>query len=66
MRSLVSLNVDRTHGGGYRSLEAVMASTELRQHLLETALAELNSIQRKYRDLQELQSVWGEVDTIKE
>lgn len=64
MRSLVSLSSDRKHGGGYRRLEDVMASPDLRHHLLETALAELNAIQRKYRALEELQIVWGAVDVI--
>lgn len=65
-RSLVSLNVDRYNhqGGGYRSLNDVMADPNLRQHLLETALAELNSIERKYRQIQELDSVWSGIHDV--
>ncbi len=66
VRRLVSLNVDRKHGGGYRLLEEVLERPDLRQHLLETALAELNAIQRKYQNLQELELVWGAVDVIEE
>lgn len=64
VRSLVSLNVDRTKGGGYRRLEDVLGKPDLRQHLLETALAELNAIQRKYNALQELDEVWTSVGNI--
>lgn len=66
-RSLVSLNVDRYNhqGGGYRSLNDVMADPNLRQHLLETALSELNAIERKYRHIQELDTIWGDLGTIR-
>lgn len=63
-RGLVSLLDDRHKGGGYRSLNDVMAEPTLRQHLLETALAELNAVQRKYQQLQELETVWGSVRSI--
>lgn len=66
VRSLVSLNVDRTKGGGYRLLDDVINTPALRYHLLETALSELNAVERKYQHLQELESVWGAVDDIKD
>ncbi len=64
VRNLVSLNQDRYNGGGYRLLDDVMNTPSLRQHLLETALAELNSIERKYQHLKELDLVWGAVDSL--
>lgn len=64
IRGLVSLNVDRRAGGGYRMLNEVMSRPDLRHHLLETALAELKSIERKYQHLQELEAVWGAVEEV--
>lgn len=66
VRALTSLNVDRHNGGGYRFLDRVMESPVLRQHLLETAFAELESVQRKYQTLQELEIVWGAVEEVRE
>lgn len=65
IRSLVSLNVDRVKGGGYRALDEVLAQPALRQHLLETALSEFSALERKYKHLQELESIWIDVAGVK-
>jgi len=66
VRALTSLNVDRRGGGGYRFMDRVMESPTLRQHLLETAFAELESVQRKYDSISELDRVWGTVEEVRE
>jgi hypothetical protein len=55
---MVSLSIDRVQGGGYRSLDDVVAIPDLRQVLLEDAFRELGRIQAKYQRVQELASVW--------
>ncbi len=64
VRALTSLEIDRHNGGGYRFMEDVLADPVLREHLLTTALHELESIERRYQHLQELEQVWGAVDEV--
>jgi len=58
VRVWVSLAEDRkADGGGYRTTEAILSRSELRQQLLEDALKELEVFERKYAHLQELAEV---------
>ena len=60
VRTYVSLHHDRQgEGGGYRALVDVLADADLRESLLEEALAELKVFQQKYRVLKELAPVFA-------
>jgi len=63
-RRFVSLTVDRAEGG-YRPLNEVMQRIDLRQQMLDDALADLDRIQKKYQHLQELSKVWAARDQVK-
>jgi hypothetical protein len=58
-RQYVSLSVDRVEGGGYRRIEQVLGQQDLRTVLLQDALHELQRMQAKYAELQELDKVWA-------
>jgi hypothetical protein len=58
---LVSLSLDRVHGGGYRAIDDVIASRNLSAIMLADALAELERVQARYSHVQELTAVWEEV-----
>lgn len=60
----VSLVSDRRNGGGYRTLESVMSSEELREQLLRQALDEFQRVRRKYQTLQELTPVFTALDRV--
>ena len=57
-RQLISLSVDRAVGG-YRSLDDVLARPDLREVMLNDALAELERLEIKYEHLKELAEVWA-------
>lgn len=62
-RAFVSLAGDRLHnGGGYRAIGAVLSAADLRADLVATALAELESLRRRYAHLSELAEVFASVD----
>jgi hypothetical protein len=62
-RRFVSLSIDRGEGG-YRQISDVMSSADLRKVMLDDALAELERMQKKYRHLQELETVWAARDRV--
>ncbi len=62
VKQFTSLEMDRVKGGGYRFMEDVLATDALRQHLLESAVRELESVQRRYTQLEELAAVWGAIE----
>lgn len=65
-RQIVSLSIDRTRsGGGYRDLADVLPAADLRKVLLDDAIAELDRMQSKYDQLNELTRVWAEKDAVK-
>lgn len=64
IRRFVSLSSDRISGGGYRITQRVMSDDEKRAALLDTALAELNALRRKYKNLTELAEVFEAIDSI--
>ena len=66
VRQLVSLSIDRANEGGYRDINAVLASASMRKTLLNDALAELDRVQLKYETLKELANIWHEVRKVKE
>lgn len=60
---VVSLSIDRVlPGGGYRKIADVLPVPELRNIMLQDALAELMRVRRKYETLVELANVWLEID----
>ena len=61
VRAFVSLASDRLAGGGYRAIGDVLSDQVLHAELLKTALAELNNLQRRFNDLQELSPVFKAV-----
>lgn len=60
-RRLVSLSIDRKHGG-YRSVEDVIANDDLRRVLVKDALAELKRVRAKYEHVKELAAVYDEIE----
>lgn len=65
-RELISLSIDRINpGGGYRHIDTVMRSPDLRAIALQDAFNDLARIQAKYEHLQELAHVWEEVERAK-
>lgn len=67
VREMVSLSIDRHHeGGGYRLIADVMATSNMRQVLLQDALAELDRVKKKYESLTELAKVWDEATKVKQ
>ena len=61
---VVSLTIDRKAGGGYRDLNDVGARPDLRQIMLNDALAELERVRTKYERVRELAAVWEETDRV--
>ena len=59
IRAFVSLSDDRHKEGGYRITAQVMTDPERRQQMLDTALSDLQIIQRKYESVKELAGVWA-------
>jgi hypothetical protein len=58
-RSMVSLSIDRTQGGGYREIVEVMKLPNLREIMLNDALEDLRRLQQRYQRLTELAGVWA-------
>jgi hypothetical protein len=63
-RVFVSLTTDRSAGGGYRAIHAVLANTEHRERLLEDAKIEMNRFRKKYSELKELADVFAAMDRV--
>ncbi len=64
VRAFVSLSTDRAQGGGYRSIEAVMSSSDMMAVMLADALGELNVLRKKYAKLKALRPVWDAIERI--
>lgn len=62
---MVSLSVDRVKGGGYREVSDVIKDRELSEIMLRDALAELDRIRIKYKQVKQLVPVWDEVDHVR-
>lgn len=64
LRYYASLASDRIAGGGYRAITDVLSQAEWRDELLRTALAELQNLQKRYKDLVELVPVFAALDKV--
>jgi len=63
-RTTISLEIDRTMGGGYRDLGSVLSTSELRRMALEQAIGELHRWADRYKHLEELQAVFRAVGRV--
>ena len=63
---MVSLSIDRAANGGYRSVSDVVKAPDLRQIMLDDALAELERVQIKYNRVTALERVWKEADSVRQ
>ncbi len=62
------VSVRKYHGtgdGGYADLGTVMGTAQLRERLLNQALAELESFQKRYATLSELAATFAEVEKVR-
>lgn len=65
-RVFVSLTSDRSgQGGGYRSINAVLANSDQRQRMLADALEEMERFQEKFSSLKELVRVFAAMRKVK-
>ena len=65
VRAFVSLTSDRVEkGGGYRAIADVMSDQELYSQMLSDAVVQLRNVQKKYKAIKELASVWSAVDDV--
>ena len=64
-RVWISLKLDQTEAGGYRSMVSVLTAPELREELLKDALEDMEIFRVKYRHLKELADVFAAVDVVK-
>lgn len=66
IRAFCSLTTDREQkGGGYRTLVTVLSGRSTRKQLLADALAELERLQAKYNQLNELADVFAAVRRVR-
>ena len=63
VRYFVSLSSDRLSGGGFRSVVDVLSNAQQQQELLDTALAELQNFQNRYKTLTALSGVFQAIKT---
>ena len=54
------------NGGGYESVTVIMQDVDKRSSLLDMALRELRSFERKYKILEELSEVFSAIDRLNE
>lgn len=63
---VVNLKIDRVSGGGYRLLEEVIPAIDLRNQMLNEALAEIERVKNKYSALKELCRIWDAAQAVKQ
>lgn len=63
-RLFVSLVEDRKPDGGYRLVTEVLSDAELRQKLIEEALAEFRRVRIKYSTIKELAGIFAAIDEV--
>lgn len=63
---VVNLKTDRIAGGGYRLIDDVIPVMNLRQQMLNDALAEIERWKNKYSVLTELCSVWDAAEEVRQ
>jgi hypothetical protein len=59
------VNVPLKSGEHYMNARVAFADSNLRQIILARAMAELQSMQRRYGEIEELAALWGEFEKIK-
>jgi hypothetical protein len=65
-RETISLSIDRKRqGGGYRMIDDVIPVVDLRECMLNDALADLSRLQAKYERLTELAQIWVEAERLR-
>lgn len=64
---VISLSIDRAErdGGGYRDIQDVLAVPRLRRVMLDDALRELELLQKRFEELDELEPVWQAAQAIR-
>jgi hypothetical protein len=62
---VVSLSIDRPNGGGYRAMDDVLSTPDLRAIMLRDALAELDRVRKRYNSVKELAEVWEATEKVK-
>lgn len=66
MRKTVSLSIDRSRkGGGYRSVDDVLADRSLYEIMMEDALTDLKRLEIKYEHIKALHPVWREAAKVR-
>jgi hypothetical protein len=60
------LSIDRTAKGGYREVDEVMSSAQLRRVMLEDALHEVELLQQRFAELHELELIWSAAARVRE
>lgn len=63
-RMFVSFKDERNETEGYRSIVDVLSDKDLTRKMLQEALSDLKSIQRKYKNLEELSQLKNVVDLL--
>lgn len=66
IEAYVSLKSDRQEEGGYRLMFDVLSDKQRRKQLLSDALADMELVERKYNQLQELAPVFDAVRQVRE
>lgn len=62
----INLKIDRVNGGGYRMLDDVIPSVDLRARMITEALAEIERVKKRYSAIEELCRVWDAAQEVKE
>ena len=62
---VVSLSVDRASGGGYRTIQSVLARSDLAEVMLRDAVAELDRVRKRHAQVERLAKVWSAVDEVR-
>lgn len=65
VQAFTSLRADKPHGGGYRFIGDVMRNPGLKEQLIDQALKEVEGVQKKYQNLEELGTIWDAVETVR-
>ena len=65
VQTFVSLSTDRKGGKGYRTTVSVMSDADMRAQLLNDALHDLNTFQRKYSELRQLSEVFSAIRKVR-
>ena len=59
VRAFTSLTTERGEGGGYRATVQVLSNKQMREQMLDDAIAELKAFEKRYAILKELAGVFA-------